>query len=146
MTQGFTKYAYVCVYVCNNLENLLELVSVTLKWILLPFSKQFVLFLIHFLFYLTVLPRLHTQFFCFFSHTSCLFKHIYLCIYTLRRNNPERTLNYNVDEKNTIKQKNESKVKERKKRCFTYSILKSMQKQNKEACCKQEKKLELMQM
>jgi hypothetical protein len=40
------------------------------------------------------------------------------------------------------------RVKYRKKKkgrgTFTYSILESMQKQNKEACCKQEKKLELV--
>jgi hypothetical protein len=40
--------------------------------------------------------------------------------------------------------KKKMRVKQRK-RCFRY-ILESMQKQNKEACCKQEKKLELVQM
>lgn len=98
VTQGYTKYAYVY----NSLENLFELVVVTLNRILLPFSKQCILFLIRFFFNLfdNFTSITYGGFLLFLSY-KLLFKHTSTHIYKWR-NNPERTLNYNVDETNTI--------------------------------------------
>ena len=118
-TQGCT----ICAYACKNLEHLFELVVVALNKILLPFSKQCVLFLIRFffLFYLTLLPRLYTQFFCFFSHASCC-SNTHLRIYT----HEEITLNgpwtVMLVKGTRYNRRNKSKAKKEgeQERCFIY--------------------------
>jgi hypothetical protein len=93
-TQGFSIYAYVF----SNLEQLFELAVVVLNGILLPFTKQCVLFfsfLSVFFFYLTLTSITYT-FSAFFSHVIC-------CSNThLWRNNPERTLNCNDGERDIV--------------------------------------------
>ncbi len=91
---------------CNNLEQLFELVVVVLNEILLLFSKQCVLSF--FLFYLPLIPRLHTH----FSHAICC-SNIHL-----RRSNPERTLNCNDGKRDSIyiyEEENENKEKKKEK-------------------------------
>jgi hypothetical protein len=74
-TQGFSIYAYVF----SNLEQLFELAVVVLNGILLPFTKQCVLFfsfLSVFFLFDSYLDYIHI--FCFFFSCNLLFKYTFM--------------------------------------------------------------------
>ncbi len=79
-TQGCT----ICAYACKNLEHLFELVVVALNKILLPFSKQCVLFLIRFLFRIlfdTFTSIIYAIFLLFSLMQAAVQTHIYAYIH-----------------------------------------------------------------
>ena len=130
-----------CPHRCNSLEQLLERLVVIIDVLLA--KKQSPSFSIRFIW----CSYLDDYIACFFSpvllfhslfrsHSfsfNLLFKYTSVSVY-IRRNNPERTLNYNGGERDTREYANGSQARDRegKERCFTSSLLSNEGKNRRE--------------